>query len=131
MRSRIDQPGRMQGKRQSQENSPEHHGPTAEAKENQAEQQKGDIVKAIKPDVKAVLRQVRSVALDSGLVISLRPPVQNPANVRPPAAIAGRVRIAIAIGVGMMNPMRDHPGDWSTFERQAAAGNQKILDNFG
>jgi hypothetical protein len=33
--------------------------------------------------------------------------------------------------MGMMNPMCYYPGNWSTFEGQSAAGNQKILDQFG
>src|SRR5689334_6519158 len=53
---------------------------------------------------------------------------QDPAHVRPPLAIDGRMRITFLIGELMMNAMRRHPEYRSAFQRQSRASGQEILD---
>ena len=53
---------------------------------------------------------------------------QDPTDVRPPAAIARRMGVAVSIRVRMMNAMCGDPLNRAAFERQRAADNQKIFD---
>ena len=54
-------------------------------------------------------------------------PDQEPAHVSPPAAIAGRVRIARQIGFLVMDAMCRNPENRPAFESQCAANSKKIL----
>ena len=56
---------------------------------------------------------------------------ENPAHVRPPGAIAGRMRIAGLIGFLMMDAMRGDPENGSAFERQRAADGEEIFQPAG
>src|SRR5689334_4330442 len=47
---------------------------------------------------------------------------------RPPHAVAWRMRIAVVIGLLMVDAMRSDPGDGSTFEREATANRQKVFE---
>ena len=58
----------------------------------------------------------------------LRSTAQDPTDVRPPAAVARRVWVAVSIRVRMMNPMRGDPLNGSAFERQRSADDQEVLD---
>src|SRR5208282_360274 len=53
---------------------------------------------------------------------------QNPAHVRPPLAIDGRMRIAFLIGKLMMNAMRRHPEDRSAFESEGRTRGEEVFD---
>ena len=53
---------------------------------------------------------------------------QDPAHVRPPGALARRVRIAFPVGLLMMDAMGRDPEDRPALERQRAAEGQEILD---
>src|SRR5258708_26059063 len=53
---------------------------------------------------------------------------QNPAHVRPPFAVDGRMRIAIFTRILMMNAVGSHPENGSALERQRSADRQEILD---
>src|SRR5260370_25424751 len=48
----------------------------------------------------------------------------------PESAVARGVRIAIFIGILMMNAMRRHPEERASFQRQGSAYGQKIFDPF-
>ncbi len=56
---------------------------------------------------------------------------QDPANVGPPGAFAGRVGIAGLVRILMMDTMRRHPKNGSAFERERAAEGQEILERPG
>src|SRR6185437_181453 len=47
---------------------------------------------------------------------------------RPPLAIARRMRIAVVIGLLMMDAMRSDPGNGAAFEREATANRQKVFE---
>src|SRR5450755_4635857 len=53
---------------------------------------------------------------------------KDPAHMRPPCAIDGRMRIAFFVGELMMNAVRGHPENRSAFERQRGAPSQEIFD---
>src|ERR1700722_20625798 len=49
---------------------------------------------------------------------------------RPPFSIDGRMWIAILIGILMMNAVRSHPENRTTFEGERGANRQEILNPF-
>ena len=53
---------------------------------------------------------------------------QDPAHVRPEAAVARRVRIAVVVGVLVVDAVRRHPEDRPALERQRAADRQEVLE---
>ena len=130
MRGGIDQPGSVEGQGQTEEYSPQHYAPTSEHKEHQPQHDQRDVIEAVKPDVVAILDQIRSVALDRGVIVIMRGAAQNPTDVRPPAAIARRMRVAGLVSVRMMDAMRRNPLNRATLDRQHAAGYEEIFDQF-
>ena len=56
---------------------------------------------------------------------------EDPADVRPEAACARRVRIGVLVGMLMVDAMRGDPEDRPAFERQRAADGEEILERFG
>ena len=55
---------------------------------------------------------------------------EHPAHVRPEAAFTRRVRIAVLVGVLMMDAVRRDPEDRPAFERERPAQRQEVLDRF-
>jgi len=53
---------------------------------------------------------------------------ENPAHVRPPFSIDGRMRIAILVRILMMNAMRGHPENRPALKSKRGADGQEILD---
>src|SRR6266403_1451872 len=58
----------------------------------------------------------------------LRRAFQHPPDMRPPAAIARRVRVAGPICMRMMNAMGNHPVDRAALEGQQSEQGQNIFD---
>src|SRR5580704_14165580 len=54
-----------------------------------------------------------------------------PAGVGPPAAIAGRVRVAFLIAQLMMDAMGRNPEDRSAFQRKRCADGHQVLEPLG
>ena len=79
-------------------------------------------------DVHRVAHQVRDVAPEHRRVVMQPVTGQDPAGVRPPRALARRVRIALVIRVLMVDAMRRHPEDRTALERQRAAPGQDVFD---
>src|SRR5438309_6013158 len=130
MRGRIDQPGSVKGQSQTEENSPQHYAPTSEQKEHQAQHHQRHVIEAVKPNVVAVLYQIRSVALERGAIVIMRGTAQNPTDMRPPATIARRMRVAGLVSMRMMDAMSRDPLNRATFDRQHATGDEEIFDEF-
>ena len=57
--------------------------------------------------------------------------VQNPAHVRPPFAIARRVRVAGLVRVLMVHAMHGHPVDGTALKRHRAANRHGVLQPLG
>src|SRR5271157_3323863 len=80
---------------------------------------------------KTVFGQVGGIASAHGSVAMSDVAYQHPNDVRPPAAIAGRVGISLFIGELMMNPMGGHPEHRAAFQSHGAADREKIFNCFG
>ena len=90
-------------------------------------QHRGHPVIVVQPDIEAVLGQIGRVLGHSAGVVMLGFAQQNPAHVRPPAAIARGVRIAGLIRFLVMHAMRRHPENRSALQRQRAADRKEIF----
>src|SRR6185369_88803 len=55
---------------------------------------------------------------------------QYPTDMCPPATMTWRMRVARAIGVRMMDAVSHQPLNGTTFERQRAAGYEKVFNQF-
>src|SRR3954463_1915636 len=82
------------------------------------------------PDVELVAAEVRNITLQSVGVMVHGFAEEDPSHVRPELAVARGVRIARAIGMLMMDAVRRHPADRSTFKREARAGGEEIFEPF-
>src|ERR1051325_5460389 len=120
----------MQREGQPQKDPPEHHSPATKSEKSDAQNDQRYIEKAIQPNIEAVLYQIRSITPNGGSIVILRSAAKNPADVCPPAAVARRVRVALAIRVRMMDAVRRDPLNRSAFDRQRTANNQKVFDQF-
>src|SRR3979490_2614338 len=120
----------MKTKRHSQKDTPEQDSPTTECQQRHRQHDQRYIIKLVEPAIESLVHQVGCITLQLGLVLELRCAGQDPTNVGPPASVARRVRIALFIGMRMMNAMRRGPLYRSTFEREGATEDQKVLDNF-
>src|SRR5205823_4466052 len=60
----------------------------------------------------------------------MRGAAQNPTNMRPPATIARRMRVAGLVSMGVMDAMRRNPLNRTTFDRQHATGHEEIFKQF-
>jgi hypothetical protein len=58
------------------------------------------------------------------------PPGNDPAHVRPQAAIARRVRIAFHVSILVMDTVRRHPEKRASFQRQRGAERNEIFEPF-
>ncbi len=83
------------------------------------------------PDVKFVFGEIGDVAGQSGRVVMHGLAHQDPAHVGPPLAVARRMRIAILIGVAMVNAVRGHPENRAALERERGANGEEVLKPLG
>ena len=79
------------------------------------------------PDVKFIGAEIGRVTLEGGGVLPERVANENPAGVRPPLAVARRVRIAIVIGKLMMLAMVGDPLQRAAFHRGHSANGEQIF----
>lgn len=128
MRGRVHQPGRVQPDRYSHKDSPQQDTPTAEREHQDSENNQRHVIETVEQNVESIFDQVGRISLEGRLIMILCGATQDPTHVRPPAAIARRVRIAVSIRMRMMNAMCGDPLNGSAFERQRSTDNQKIFD---
>ena len=71
--------------------------------------------------MKAVLHHVWSVTPQDSFIVYLRRACENPSHVRPPAAVARRVRVSFAVSVRVVYAVCDDPIDGAAFKGQRPA----------
>src|SRR5579871_1171246 len=128
VRGRIDQPGGVQANHGAHENAPQQEWKSADGEQNHAQHDHWDVVIFRDPDVKLVFGEVGNVSGQRRGVVVHRLAHQNPSHVRPPLAVDRRVRVAILVGILMMNAVGRHPENRPALERQRGADSQEILD---
>src|SRR5262245_5409973 len=85
----------------------------------------------VQPEIKRIPRQVWRITRHQLRIIVLRFAEDDPAHVRPEAAVEGSVWIAVLIGILVVYPMRRHPEDGTPFECQRSAHCEKVFDELG
>src|SRR5688500_9331282 len=110
----------MQPDSNAQKHSHKHHSPTTNGEQCDAGKNQGNKIESIHPDMNWILHQVWSVTLQHRSFMLLRCPAQYPTHVRPPTAIARRVRISGCVSMRMMNAMSCYPIDSASFQSKGA-----------
>src|SRR6202043_1156644 len=98
--------------------------------QNKAKRRKRNPVPLRQPDVELVAAKIRGVALELRIAMVQDFSTENPAHMRPPAAIPRAVRIAFTVAGLMMNAVRAYPENRSTLKSKCRAGGEKIFDPF-
>ena len=80
-----------------------------------------------KYDIKAILREIGSVARQHRGLGVQRLALQNPASMGPPTAFRGGMRIADMVAVLVMYAMRGYPEHWATFQRRGGKDRHHIF----
>ena len=124
----IYQPGRVQADNQAQENTPQHDAKPAKYPQADTHHDQRHPVKAVEQDIEGLAQQVGSVMLERGFIVVLRLSENDPANVRPPTAVTRRMRIALLIGMSMMNPMGGGPLNRPALQGECAAEHEKVFN---
>ena len=131
VRGGIHQPGGVQADNRAQENSPQDERDAADGEQNQAENDHRHVMIFGDPDVEFIFGEVGDVTRERGGVMVHGFARQNPAHVRPPGAVHGRMRIAFLIGKLMVNAVRGHPENRAAFESERRENGQDIFQPFG
>ena len=125
---RVDEPRGVQADDHAQEDRPVDHRPAADGEQDQSHGGQRNPVIRGQPLVEGVAAEVRRVARHDGRVVVLRVAEHHPAQVRPEAAHAGRVRVERLVGMLVMLPVDGHPEHRAALERQRAADGQEIFE---
>ena len=128
VRGGVDQPGRVQADHHAQEDRPVDERPAADGEQGEAEHRQRHPVIRGQPAVERVSAEVGRVARHERGVVVVRFAEENPADVRPEAADARRVRIERLVRVLMVLAVGGDPEDRPALERQRAADRQEILE---
>src|SRR5580658_1945203 len=127
MRGRVDDPRRMKPHDGAQENAPQHQAKSADGEQRHCEDSHWRQMVLGEPDMKAVLGQIGDVAFECCNVLAQRIASQDPTRMRPPLAIARRVRITFLVRELVMLTMDGYPEKRATFHGRHAANRKKVL----
>ncbi len=127
----IYEPGPMQANYCTEENPPRHKGKSTQSKENYSEDCKWNPVPFADPDVEFVLAQIRDIGKELGRIVLQHLAGDDPADVSPEAAIAGRMRVTFLISVLVMEAMGCDPENGTTFKCESGADSEGIFHPFG
>ena len=128
VRRGVHEPGAMKSEDDAEEDAPEHHRPATDGQQHEPDRHKRHIVIAVQPPIERHGGQIRRVLGHQRRVVMVGVAEQNPAHVGPEAAVARRMRIAIVVGMLMVNAMGGDPEDRTTLERQRPTHREKILE---
>ena len=96
----------------------------------QPERDERHVMIGVQPAIKRIGAEIGRVLRHQRGVVVVRVAEEDPAHVRPEAAVARRVRIAVVIRMLMVNAVGRHPEDRAAFERQRSADRQEVLERF-
>src|SRR5882757_3492004 len=105
----------MQSQRDAKEDTPKHPGPSSDGEECKRQHDERDPVVAIQPEVEAVLLEIGYVPGEQRRLAVGACTVNDPPCMRPPCALARRVRIARPVCDLVMHAMRGDPYQWAPF----------------
>src|SRR5258706_9440535 len=117
----------MKVKGDPEKHGPQHKRPTADCQQPDAEKDDRHPIIVISQHVKSVFHHVRRITLHSFPAVRFRGAYYHPSDVRPPAAVTRRMRIARPIRVRVMYAMRHHPVNGAALQREQATDSDEIL----
>jgi hypothetical protein len=112
----------------AQEDAPQNHRPAADREQHEAQSHERNVVVGVQPAIERHGAEVGRILRHEGGVVVVRVAKQDPPHVRPEATVPRCVRIAVVIGMLMMDAMRRNPENWPAFERQRAADGEKVFE---
>ncbi len=127
MSRRIHQPGEVQPQCHAQKDGPQGHLPTQYSQDQEARNRQGYPVPAADPDMEAVIHQVPSIGCTLFGSPVHRFAAGDPTHVRPPFAVARRMRIARLVRVSMVEAMNRNPEDGTALERHCAENSEQVF----
>src|SRR5271155_801130 len=93
----------------AEESTPEYQPESTDSEQRKSQDSRWNKVVLGEPDVHLVLRQIGDVAFQCCNVLAQLVSNKDPTRMRPPLAIARRVRITVLVRELVMLPMRGHP----------------------
>ena len=120
----------MQAKHRAQENSPRQIRKSTHRKQHYSQDGNWNPVPFADPDMEFVFAKIGDIGKKLGRIVLQHLPGNNPAHVRPEAAITRRVRIAFLIRILVMDSMCCDPEDRPAFECQSGADRQSVFHPF-
>ena len=121
----------MEAKDGAEEDAPHQIRPSAKEKKQEAKGRDWDPVPLADPDVELIFAEFGDVGEEIRRIVVHRPAGDQPADVGPETAFAGRVRVAFLVGVLMMHAVDRDPEDRSAFQGERGADGEKVLHPFG
>src|ERR1041385_3312097 len=120
----------MKSHYRAEEDAPQQHGPATKYQQADSQCRNRNPMPFADERVKLVFAKIRNVGKQRGGVIVQSAPGDNPAHVRPEAAIVRGVRIALHISILVMDAMRCHPEKWTALQRKRGADSNEIFKPF-
>src|SRR5271155_503104 len=108
-RHRVDEPCRMKSHDGAEESAPQYEPESTDSEQRESEDSRWNKVVLREPNVNFVLGQIGDVAFQCCNVLAQLIAHEDPTRMRPPLAIARRVRITVLVRELVMLPMRGHP----------------------
>ena len=127
MRGGVDKPGGVESEDDAYADAPQEERPSTPGVEQGGEDDVGDPVIVVKPDIVGGFGEVGGVLPHFEGVVVIACAENDPAGMGPPGSIAGGVGIAGAIGALMVDAVGSDPGDGSAFERERATESEEVF----
>src|SRR5260370_28160940 len=131
MRGGFDDRGRMKPQDGAKENAQKYQAESTDSEQRNSEDSGWRKMVLREPDVKFVLRQIRDVAFQCCNVLAQRITKKDPPRMRPPLAIARRVRVTFLVRELVMLTMDGHPQQRAAFQSRHAADGEEVLKPLG
>src|SRR5262245_11281868 len=118
----------MQSNYGAEENAPHHHGPAADDQQYEAEHSYRHPVPLADECMELVFAKIGHIWQQHSRVIVQNAAGNDPTHVRPEAAVAWRMRVAVNVCVLVVDAMRRYPEKWPAFQRQGCAQREEVLN---
>src|SRR6476620_10292728 len=130
MGRRIHQPGAMQSNYGSEKNSPKQVRPAADGKNGQSKYGERHPMPLADPHLKFILAKVGHKRKQFLATALHRVASHDPSHVSPKPAVARGVRIAVLVGVLVVDAVGAYPADRTALKRQRSASGEIVFHPF-
>ena len=127
VRGRINEPCAMETCANAQRASPKQHRPTANQEQDYAGKGEWEPVPGGEPAVNRIAEQVRSKMAHRCGIAVLTVSGKDPAHMRPPCAVTGRVRVTRFVRFLVMDAVRGNPENGTALECHGSTKGEKVF----